>query len=474
MITFTFFLKNLELSLKRCNFVKKKQMKTFFGIILFLTSIFSLHAQSDFDRWREQQNREFQEHVEQTKREFEDFRSRTNAEFAEFLRRSWEEFSVHQGVPAPKTPEPESAPVADPDKKTTSEPLPFEKIIIQPQPAPRVQPLPKTDPQLPPPTPQPQPQPPALPAFDFLFYNTQCKLPVSNAMRFVLRDVSEESVSQAWKFMSENVLYDALIDECIELRDKLNLSDWGYLKMLQAMSEKFFGNKSNETVLMQMFILTQSGYKLRIARTGNRLALLIPFREIIYEHPFLNIDGVRFFIVDTDLRGQSLYISNHEFPKEQIFSWQTQLPNLTEKLNAPKSFASTRYPELNVRVQTNQNLIDFYNDYPRSSSWDLYILAGLSHSVKQALYPAIQRAIAGKSKQQAAQVLLNFLHTGFEYKMCSEQFGYERPFFADENFFFPYNNCKHRAGSSVAALSGAFISRRNRALGNSGTFYRKC
>jgi len=42
-------------------------------------------------------------------------------------------------------------------------------------------------------------------------------------------------------------------------------------------------------------------------------------------------------------------------------------------------------------------------------------------------------------------MILRYLQTSFDYQTDDQQFGYERPFFADENFFYPYNNCKDRA-----------------------------
>jgi len=267
---------------------------------------------------------------------------------------------------------------------------------------------------------------------------------LDNALRFSLHDVSEQSVAQAWKTLSGS-RYDALISDCLALRNQLNLGDWGYMQLLKTISEKFLGKESNEAVLWQMFILTQSGYKVRIARTSNRLALLIPFLQTIYQYSYLNINGVKYYIINKELMGQSFYICTQEFPKEQYFSWQTSQPKLAEKLTVPKSFASARHPEIRATVQTNQNLMDFYNTYPLSSEYNLYAFTGLSKTVKQTLYPVLQQALAGKSKTEAAGMLLSFLQTTFAYQTDAEQFGYERPFFPDENFFFPYNNCKDRA-----------------------------
>jgi len=285
---------------------------------------------------------------------------------------------------------------------------------------------------------------PAKPDFSFLFYNTECKVSLDNALRFSLAEVTEQHIAQAWKNLS-GTKYDALINHCLTLRDQLNLSDWGYMLLLKAMSEKFLGNASNEAVLLQMFILTQSGYKVRIARISNRLVLLVPFRQTIYEYSYLDIKGMKYYVMNKDLKGQSFYICNQEFPKEQFFAWQTGQPKVAERLTAPKTFASLRYPEMRATVQTNQNLIDYYNDYPLSSEWNLYAFAGLSQTVKQSLYPVLQRAIAGKSNPEAAGMLLNFVQTAFAYQTDQQQFGYERPAFPDENFFYPYNDCEDRS-----------------------------
>jgi hypothetical protein len=218
------------------------------------------------------------------------------------------------------------------------------------------------------------------------------------------------------------------------------------MQLLQAASESFLGKNSNEAVLLPMFVLAQSGYKVRIARTGDsRLALLIPIRQEVYHFNFVIIGGVKHYLVNKDLKGQDFFVHNRAMPGERYFSLQTGQPRLTEKLTPPKTFTSKRYPPISVSVQTNQNLLDYYNNYPLSRNYDLYTLTGLSQTVKQSLYPALQKAVAGKTKAEGAQILLTFVQNSFEYKVCSEQFGYERAFFPDENFYFPYNNCKHRA-----------------------------
>ncbi len=57
----------------------------------------------------------------------------------------------------------------------------------------------------------------------------------------------------------------------------------------------------------------------------------------------------------------------------------------------------------------------------------------------------MRSSIAGKNKSAAANILLHFVQTAFEYATDDEQFGVERPLFADETLFYPYSDCEDRA-----------------------------
>ncbi|MDR1896893.1 MAG: hypothetical protein LBR10_08900 [Prevotellaceae bacterium] len=46
--------------------------------------------------------------------------------------------------------------------------------------------------------------------------------------------------------------------------------DWGYYQLIKTVADKYCGAASNESVVFQMFILTQSGYKVRISNYENK------------------------------------------------------------------------------------------------------------------------------------------------------------------------------------------------------------
>jgi hypothetical protein len=418
-------------------------MKQIFIISLFALTFLTVYAQSpvdkklndDYKAFKQQARQEYEQFKEQSRKEYNDFRDRANAEYAEFMRQSWEEFQAIKGIPVPPSPDPVKPPVVDPLKPPTIDPLPFDEVI------PVIKPV---APPLPP-APIPLPPQPVKPNFAFSFYNTECKVALDAGQTVHLHDLSEKSVSDAWMQLSD-AKYNTVILDCLNLREKLNLCDWGYYQLIQILSDKYCGTTTNESVVFQMFILTQSGYKVRIAKVNDRLALLIPFTQTIYERSFLSIDGLNYYIIDKSLQGKSVYIFNHAFTKEQILSLQMRKqPDFSPAETAPKTFASVRYSNVRVDAAVNKNLIDFYNSYPVTSDWNMYAQASLSEIVKQQVYPVLKNSIAGKSEAEAANILINFVQTAFQYQTDQQQFGYERPLFGDETFYYPYSDCEDRS-----------------------------
>ena len=51
----------------------------------------------------------------------------------------------------------------------------------------------------------------------------------------------------------------------------------------------------------------------------------------------------------------------------------------------------------------------------------------------------------GRNEADAANILINFVQTAFQYQTDGQQFGYEKPFFVEELFYYPYSDCEDRA-----------------------------
>jgi len=416
----------------------KKTVSLF--VILLLCRV-SIIAQNQQDL-----RKAYEEFRKNATKEYNDFRDQANAEYDEFIRQAWKEFGAEPPIPVPTSPDLPKPPVFKPeDKKPKPDSIPFEAVIPAAKPIAPPQPVVPIPVNPIPVIPKAQPIPLDVPTFSFNFYKTACRIRLENQQKISLQNISEETVADAWTTLS-NASYDPVIADCLHLRDELKLCDWGYFQLIQTIADKYYGtDHSNESTLFQVFILTQSGYKIRIARTNNLLVALVPFDHTIYSYLYMQIDGCNYYVINKDMKNNQFYVCNYAFPKEQAFSLQiNSLPDFPYDATVSKTFASVRYP-IQVAIETNQNLIDFFNAYPLSSEWNLYAKASLSERVKEQLYPVLKNSISGKSQPEAANILINFVQTAFAYQTDQEQFGYERPFFADETFYYPANNCKDRA-----------------------------
>ena len=124
----------------------------------------------------------------------------------------------------------------------------------------------------------------------------------------------------------------------------------------------------------------------------------------------------------------------------------------SESLSNVRSLKSKRYPEVSVSTASNMNLIAFFDEYPLAfvnndmkTKWRFYANVPASHNMRETIYPVLRRAVAGKTQLQAADILLNFVQTAFEYEYDEKVWGGDRSFFADESIYYPYCDCEDRS-----------------------------
>ncbi len=439
------------------------------SFVIIATIAVSALSQTNFEEYKKQTEEDFQKFKERKQSEFEAYRNMVNYEYADFMRQAWPEYKAKPAIPAPPSPEPPQPVVVAPNEKPTNKPLPFARIkpipSILPPPIPLIPisapekpsvgitPIEPERPDLPTPPTEPisipakskTPNKQAMPTLTFDVYGSICTVPFAKSLKITLRNIDEKSVSNAWSHLASKESVD-LIESCVNLRKSLRLSDWGYFRLVEKLADAAYPGEDNEAALLKMFILTQSGYKVRIGRNGNHLIVLIPFKETVYGYKYIPIEGMKYYIIDRNVSSTSTYIYNHKFPRERIFSLaiHTQ-PALSVEAAPGRTFKSKFGSGISVDISVNKNLMVFYNDYPLSDNWMINANASLSDDVKTQLYPKLYEAIAGKNKTEAANMLLRFVQTAFDYMTDDKQFGEKRSLFPDETFYYPYSDCEDRA-----------------------------
>ncbi len=400
----------------------------------------SLSAQINTDwnkRVRESQQNareEYEKFRQQAQQEYNDFRRRANEEYARFMAEPWTAFETQPAEEIPKLPKPPTPVLVDPNSYPEPLPIPVENKPVPPVPVVRPEPVEPISPTV----------KPNAPETVIRFYGTDLVFHLPDANSLHMKDASEKSVSALWKQLSDPA-FDNMIAECLQNRSKLNLCDWGYVMMTEQVAETFCGGHTNEAVVLHMYLLTQSGFQMRIGRAGDRLCVLVGSDAKIYRYRFFRINNIKYYCFDNSIDHKSIQIFNCAFPKEKLMTLVMSQPKLSVRKTEPKTHVSKRFPTVKVSVVLNQNLIDFYNSCPLNSEWQLYSKASLSNQAKETLYPVLHKAIAGKTQAQAANILINFVQTGFDYATDQQQFGYERPLYPDESLYYPYCDCEDRS-----------------------------
>ena len=397
-------------------------------------------AQKSLDSYRNKVNGEFEKFREKRQKEFNEYRAKINKEYAEFMRKSWKRIDGNKGMEQPI--EREKPPVTIPDntpKPIEDRPLPFDDIVT-------------------PPLPQPQPTPikpiEDLPSIDDKYvdvsdFGVSAHIVFNDNERFRLKSISPCDIADMWVELSDRK-YNKTISSCLKMRDDYQLCDWAYLKMLDKICQACLGN-GNESTLLMAFIYCQSGYKMRLACSDSRLYMLFASRHSIYNFCTFRIDGERFY--PYDCKDYSLCIFDHIFPNEKPLSLIIDKPmRLAGNDSELRKLTSSKYPTFTTTTKVNKNVIDFYNDYPRSmldqnivSIWAIYANAPFSQEVQAAYYPQLRQLISGLDNEEAVQRILNYVQTSFVYGYDDDVWGHDRAFFPEETLYYPYCDCEDRA-----------------------------
>lgn len=402
--------------------------------LLFGLSMFTSSAQTD-DFYA--QYEKFRKHA---KAEYEDYRAQCNAEYVKFLERAWKEYKVLPSIPRPKDEvvPPTIMPRQDKNKKQAKE-IPIEKVVSPilslPQPKP-ISPIYENDKV-------------EEKNFSFSYMGTTCEVRLPKDLNIRMSGCESCMIATIWKQLATNAM-DNTIRDFLALRLKMQLCDWAYLNLIDTFAKAFCGH-GNEAVIMAAFIYSQSGYKMRLGRDGEKLYLLYGSKHGIYEKGYIVIEGINYYPLDDKV--ERMEISDFSFPQEQSMSLYIEnAQKFTIRPSAKRKLASEQYHDVIIDSQVNLNLIQFYNTYPSSevngnfmTRWKMYADTPMDESVSQMLYPDIKNKIEGLSDVQAVNQILNWVQTAFQYEYDDKVWGHDRAFFAEETLYYPYCDCEDRA-----------------------------
>ena len=256
-------------------------------------------------------------------------------------------------------------------------------------------------------------------------------------------NMRENAIADAYEAMCK-ADYKALVDDCRKVKKELNLNDWGIFLFVREAS-KTLCTDENAAVVMQQFLLNELGYKSKMARRAdrNQMLLFVAADCQVYGHPYFTKDGLNYYNLTSNESCQ-FYMCQEDSPKAK--SKLNMQVNHAPALNAGmvNSVHKNRAGSVAVSVDVPKSLMEFYGSMPQCD-YSVYVNAEVNPSVASKVLSTLAPLVNGKGEAEAANLLINFVQTGFQYATDQEQFGYEKPFFVEELFYYPYCDCEDRS-----------------------------
>ena len=396
--------------------------------VLLLPSSTDAQSLSEFEQWKKQYLGEFKQYKDQM-----------DKEFASFLQQRWKPFDTEDGVVRDEAPKPVKIPVA---KTPKAPPAP-------PQKEPVVQ-----DIRIPPPPPRPVVRiPPVRPTqpdeaivnVEFLGYRLPVVDGISRSAGFNTLVVSQQGIQQRFAALAQSE-YPATVNQLLKIKQRLNLNDWAYLRLLQQFAIQLTPDRNQQNVL-SWFLMLKSGLDARVAYDSRSIFLLVPTRQALYDIAFFTFDGKKYYDVSRQKNlPQNLYSYDGRYPKPLHLADVALKRALDSKQEETFKKLSFRFNnrDYQLKVPYNRNTVRFLSEYPQMDLQQ-YFRTPVESSTADALLAQLAQMIKGMPQSEAVNLLLRFVQKSFRYETDQDQFGAENYMFVEETIYYPASDCEDRA-----------------------------
>lgn len=349
--------------------------------------------------------------------------------------------------PQPAKPEPQKPATQKPEQQKPTDTTPVAK-----KPEPTVAPEPITPPApkpVPKPTPKPaaKPQPPQATAttglpvqFGGITYR------VSDALAGKVPNVktNERSIANAYESLLKSD-YKPLVEDLRQLRANGLNNDWALFLFVKDVADKLA--TGNSAQVLRQFLLNQLGFRARVAivPSEQRLALYFAPNVDMYGVVYVTVDGVKYYDAD-GTTPYAFFMCSREAPaaKNKLNMNMAAMPAFNSTARTTTHTGSGRSAGVSVTVPVPEQLAAFYRRLPQCD-YSVYADAIADESFEASVLPQLRKAIEGKSETEAATLLLDYVQHAFDYATDQQQFGYEKPFFVEELYYYPQCDCEDRS-----------------------------
>lgn len=407
-------------------------MKNLITCLLVVTCVCGADAQtdSDFAQFRQRMHDDYQ-----------GFRGNVLDDYARFLDTVWVHYDLFAGRKLYPDKKPKTAPKVPPVDITPVTMIPVPDVPEPTAPVPDSKPAMAELPTV-------VPVVPVQRYVTFDFYSLKARVPEVKLAS--LEGMDGHDVSVLWQSFQDDDVYDKVASALNQYRTGCNLNDWLTYQLVHGYADALYPGDDNSSAVLTHYLLANMGFDVRIGKgRPDRFLLLVPFRQMVYARPFLELDGVKYhvFMYDggKDVSQGLTTLSTYELPKGADLGNALNL--VVGSLMMPGKGEKTY--ELTDGVMTLKGTvpeppIDVAKGFVQTDI-PVYAKSCMSAEFRNELLGQVKEQLKGLSEKDAVNRLLHFMQYAFGYATDDEQFGYEKPFFIEENFHYPSNDCEDRA-----------------------------
>ena len=231
-----------------------------------------------------------------------------------------------------------------------------------------------------------------------------------------------------------------MLQRCHIARQQQAFNDWAVYQLVLRMAQQTYDHQYNEQVVMTVFLLNQLGMEAKVGFAQTHLFCLIAVEQQLYGISFVDIAGKRYYVFELD----PYY--NHIKSSKAFRTYDIPFPESTHSLdmNLPRPLKSMETTNAEKEIHINLSMIELFKTYPQVDM-SVYANATPSKLFCESIEQAFKPYLKTQSTYDAVSFLLAYLQYGFDYATDDEQFGFEKPFFCEENYYYPYNDCEDRS-----------------------------
>ncbi len=367
--------------------------------------------------------------------EMERYVDSIHADFVRYLEHLWTEYQLFNGEPSPRDVKPLEQPQMDTlemegDSVKVDRQVSYGTYSVVPTHAARGFKVPRGTVQ----------------SRDYIvpFYGREVSIALSDKVGDIsLAGIRERQVARYWKKLVESRA-DLCAASLDQQRRNLYLGDWGLFDLIQHFTATVYPNHPDEQAVLSVFILDAMHYDARVGRMDDRLVMLVNTGSKLYDIPYVEIEGVRYYAFGNLAKKGRLHtygrqLKDADQPIDMHLAYSPRLGGaLTEKSYSHSVLGRK------VTLRVNQPLMDFYARYPQTEL-PVYATAAMEEAFVAAVEREMRPFVEGQTPVVALNNLLEFMQHGFGYQTDRKQFGREKNFFCEENFYYPANDCEDRA-----------------------------